>query len=137
MPGRDSATVAKALPALLKQQIDKPLREYFMEHACIRLLEQALLAGTQELEALSDGRAEEASSWEEERSRLTQQAMQLSADAPLDILRMEFQKLCDLQKRLTQAGNELRQSWQKEFMRARGESRRLAGYKQAAAHALN
>ena len=108
-----------------------------MEHACIQLLEQALLIGTQELEALNNGETEQASAREEERSRLTQQAIELSGDVPLDILLVEFQKLCDLQKRLTQAGNELRQSWQKEFMRVRGESRRMTGYKQAAAHALN
>ena len=108
-----------------------------MEYACINLLGQALRAGEQELEALSDGQPEQAAVWEEERSRLTQQALELSGDVPLEILLMEFQKLCDMQKRLTQAGNELRQSWQQEFMRARGESRRLAGYKQAAAHALS
>ena len=108
-----------------------------MDNACINLLEQALLIGEQELEALSDGRPEQAATWEEERSRLTQQALELSGDVPLEIMLMKFQKLCDMQKRLTQAGNELRQSWQQDFMRARGESRRLAGYKQAAAHALN
>ena len=110
---------------------------YFMEHACIRLLEQALLVGAQELEALSDGQLEQASAWEEERGRLTQQALEFSSDVPLEILLEKFQKLSDMQKRLTQVGSELRQSWQKEFMRVRGESRRLAGYKQAAAHALN
>jgi hypothetical protein len=108
-----------------------------MDFACINLLEQALRTGEQELEALSEGLPEQAAAWEEERSRLTQQALELSGDVPLELLLMEFQKLCDMQKRLSQAGNELRQSWQKEFMRARGESRRLAGYKQAAAHALN
>ena len=108
-----------------------------MDYACIKLLEQALLTGEQELEALSEGRPEQAAAWEAERSRLTQQALKLSDDVPLEILLMEFQKLCDMQKRLTQAGNALRQSWQQEFMRARGESRRLAGYRQAAAHALH
>ena len=108
-----------------------------MEHACIRLLEQALLIGAQELEALNSGQTEQASAWEEERSRLTQQAIELSGDVPLDVLLVEFQKLCDMQQRLIQAGNELRTNWQKEFMRARGESRRLAGYKRATAHALN
>jgi hypothetical protein len=108
-----------------------------MEYACIRLLEKALLVGEQELEALSDGQTEQASACEEERSRLTQQAMELTDDVPLDILLVEFQKLCDMQKRLTQAGSELRQGWQKELVRVRGESRRLAGYKQAAAHALH
>jgi len=108
-----------------------------MEHACIHLLDQALLIGEQELEALSDGRTEQAGAWEEERSRLTQQAIALADDVPLDILRVKFQELSVLQKRLTEAGNELRQDWQKEFMRARGESRRLAGYKQATTHALN
>ncbi|MCL2123395.1 MAG: hypothetical protein FWH34_04820 [Desulfovibrionaceae bacterium] len=108
-----------------------------MEHACIHLLEQALRIGAQELEALNSGQLEQASAREEERSRLTQQAIELSGDVPLEILLVEFQKLCDLQRCLTLAGYELRQSWQKEFMRARGESRRLAGYKQAAAHALN
>jgi hypothetical protein len=112
------------------------MREYLMEHACIQLLKQALLMGTQELEALHDGRIEQASACEEERSRLTQQAMELSGDVPLDVLQEEFRKLCDLQTRLTRAGNALRQSWQTEFMRVRGENRRLAGYKQAAAHAL-
>jgi hypothetical protein len=108
-----------------------------MEHACIHLLEQALLIGSQELEALNNGQTEHASALEEERSRLTQQAIELGGDVHLDILLETFQKLCDLQKRLTQAGNELRQSWQKDLMRVRGESRRLTGYKQAAAHALN
>ena len=108
-----------------------------MKHACIQLIEQALLIGTQELEALNDGRTEQAAACEEERSRLTQQAMELSGDVPLDILLVEFQKLCDLQKGLIQAGNALRQNWQQEFRRARGESRRLAGYKQATAHALH
>jgi len=108
-----------------------------MDYACIHLLEQALRTGEQELEALSDGLPEQAAAWEEERSRLTQQALELSGDVPMEILLVEFQRLCDMQKRLTQAGNALRQSWQKEFMRAREESRRLAGYKQAAAHALN
>jgi hypothetical protein len=42
-----------------------------------------------------------------------------------------------MQKSLIQTGNELRQNWQKEFMRARGESRRLAGYRQAMTHALH
>ena len=107
-----------------------------MEHACIELLEQALLVGEQELEALFRGETEQASARQEERSRLTQQAMELSGGVPLDILLVEFQKLCDMQKRLTQAGNELRQIWLKELMRVRRESRRLAGYKQAAAHAL-
>ena len=119
------------------RQAVPPMREYFMEHTCIHLLERALQIGEQELEALSDGQIEQASAWEEERSRLTQQAIKLSNDAPLDILLVEFQKLCDIQKRLSQAANELRQSWQKEFTRARGESRRLAGYKQATAHALH
>jgi len=108
-----------------------------MDHACINILKQALLTGEQELEALNDGRAEEAAAWEEERSRLTQQALEMSGNVPLDVLLEEFQKLCDMQKRLTQAGNALRQSWQQEFMRARGESRRLAGYKQAASYALH
>jgi hypothetical protein len=107
-----------------------------MDHACIRLLEQALLIGTQELEALSSGRAEQAAAWEAERSRLTQEAIEISGDVPLDELQAAFQQLCELQKRLTEAGNELRLNWQKEMARARGESRRLAGYKQAAAHAL-
>jgi len=108
-----------------------------MDCACIDLLAQALRTGEQELEALSDGKPEQAAVWEEERSRLTQQALELSGDVPVEILLMEFQKLCDMQTRLTQAGNALRQIWQKELMRVRGESRRLAGYKQAAAHALN
>ena len=108
-----------------------------MDHGCINILKQALLTGEQELEALNDGRAEEAAAWEEERSRLTQQALEMSGNVPLDVLLEEFQKLCDMQKRLTQAGNALRQSWQQEFMRARGESRRLAGYKQAASYALH
>jgi len=108
-----------------------------MEYACIRLFEKALLIGAQELEALRDGQTEQASAWEEERSSLTQQALQLSEGVPLDILLVEFQKLSEMQKRLTQAGNELRQGWQEERMRVRGESRRLAGYKQAAAYALN
>ena len=95
------------------------------------------MTGEQELEALNSGLPEQAAVWEEERSRLTQQALELSGDVPLEVLLMEFQKLCDMQKCLTHAGNELRQSWQKEFMRARGESRRLAGYKQAASYALN
>jgi hypothetical protein len=108
-----------------------------MEHVCIQLLEQALLTGALELEALNGGQAEQAAAWEEERGRLTQQAMELSGDVPVDRLLVQFQKLCDMQKSLTRAGNELRQSWQKDFMRARGESRRLAGYRQAAAHALS
>ena len=108
-----------------------------MDHASIRLLEQALLIGAQELNALSNGQTEQAATWEEERSRLTQQAIELSSDAPLDMLLVEFQKMYDMQKRLTQAGNELRQLWQKELARARGELRRLAGYKQATAHALH
>jgi hypothetical protein len=108
-----------------------------MEHACIHLLEQALETGEQELEALENGRTDQAAAREEERSRLTQQAMELSGDVPLDILLVEFQKLCDMQKRLTEAGNALHQGWQQEMARARGESRRLAGYKQATAHALN
>jgi hypothetical protein len=108
-----------------------------MERACIDLLKQALETGEQELAALENGRTDQASAWEEERGRLTQQALELSGDVPLEILLVEFQKLCDMQKRLTLAGNELRRSWQQEFTRARGESRRLAGYRQAAAHALN
>ncbi|MDR2696832.1 MAG: hypothetical protein LBC79_10735 [Deltaproteobacteria bacterium] len=108
-----------------------------MEHACLHLLEQALEMGEQELEALEHGRTEQASAREEERSRLTQQALELSGDVPLDILLVEFQKLCDMQKRLTQAADELRRGWRQEMARVRGESRRLAGYKQAAAHALN
>jgi hypothetical protein len=108
-----------------------------MEHACLNLLQQALQIGALELEALHDGQPEQASAWEEERSRLTQQAIELSGNVPVDILMVEFRKLCDMQTRLTQAGNELRQRWQKEFARVRGESRRLAGYKQATAHALN
>ncbi|MDR0465855.1 MAG: hypothetical protein LBH94_00705 [Deltaproteobacteria bacterium] len=107
-----------------------------MSHAGMQLLEQALLIGALELEALSAGRIEEAAAREEERSRLTLQAIELSGDVPLDMLMMEFQKLCELQKSLTQAGNELRLSRQQEMSRARGENRRLAGYKQAAAHAL-
>ena len=108
-----------------------------MAHACIDLFEQALEIGERELEALENGRTDQASAREEERSRLTQQAMELSRDVPLDILLVEFQKLCDMQKRLTLAGNALRRSWQQELTRARGESRRLAGYRQAASHALN
>jgi hypothetical protein len=108
-----------------------------MEHVCIQLLEQALATGALELEALNSGQPEQAAAWEEERSRLTQQAMELSGDIPVDRLLVHFQKLCDMQKCLTRAGNELRQNWQKDFQRARGESRRLAGYRQAAAHALN
>ena len=108
-----------------------------MEHACLRLLDQALLIGAQELEALSDGKIEQASALEEERGRLTQQALECGGDVPLEVLLVKYQKLSDIQKRLTQAGSELRQGWQKEFTRVRGESRRLAGYKQAAAHALN
>ena len=42
-----------------------------MEHACIHLLQQAMLAGAQELKALHDGRIEQASAWEEERNRLS------------------------------------------------------------------
>jgi hypothetical protein len=106
-------------------------------HVCIRLLEQALLTGEQELEALNEGQIEEAGALEEERSRLTQEAMKLADDAPLDILLVKLQKLCDMQKRLTGVINELRQDWQKEFARVRGENRRLAGYKQAMAHALH
>ncbi|MCL1985104.1 MAG: hypothetical protein FWG59_01465 [Betaproteobacteria bacterium] len=108
-----------------------------MKHACIDLIEQALLIGTRELEALNEGQTEQAAACEEERSRLTQQAMELSGDVPLDILLVELQKLCDMQKVLIQAGTLLRQNWQKEFMRVRGESRRLAGYRQAMAHALH
>ena len=108
-----------------------------MDQACINLLRQALWTGEQELDALSDGLPEQAAALEAERSRLTQQALELGGDVSLDILLAEFQKLCDMQKRLTQAGHDLRQSWQKDVMRVRGESRRLAGYKQAAAHALN
>ena len=113
------------------------LRDRLMERACIDLLEQALEMGEQELEALESGQTDLASAREEERSRLTQQALELSGDVPLDILLVEFQKLCDIQKRLTTAGNELRRSWQQELTRARGESRRLAGYRQATSHALN
>jgi len=108
-----------------------------MEHVCLHLLKQALLIGAQELDALNSGLTEQASACEEERSRLTQQAIALSGDVPLDILQVEFQNLCDMQKRLTLAGNALRQSQQKELLRAREESRRLAGYRQAAAHALH
>ena len=108
-----------------------------MDRACLHLLRRALLVGTQELEALSSGQIEEAAAREEERGRLTQQAIELSGDTPLDELLVEFQQLCELQNRLTQAGNELRLNWQKEMARVRGESRRLTGYRQAAAHALN
>ena len=114
-----------------------PIRDCLMEHACIDLLEQALEMGEQELEALEHGRPDQASAREEERSRLTQQALEISGDVPLDILLVEFQKLCDMQKRLTEAGNALYQDWQQEMTRVRGESRRLAGYRQAAAHALH
>jgi hypothetical protein len=108
-----------------------------MSHACLHLLEQALLIGMQELEALGEGQTEQAAEREEERSRLTQQAIEISGDAPLEVLLEGFRQLCELQKRLTQAGNELRQSRQQEMTRARAESRRLAGYRQATAHALN
>ena len=114
-----------------------PTQDHFMEHACIHLLEQALRTGEQELDALKDGQVEQASAWEEERSRLTHKAIKLSDDVPLDVLLVEFHKLRDIQKRLIQAVNDLRQNWQQEFTRARGESRRLAGYKQATAHALS
>ena len=111
-------------------------QDHFMEHACIRLLEQALQTGEQELDALKDGQVVQASACEEERSRLTHQAIKLSDNVPLDVLLVEFHKLRDMQKRLIQAVNELRRNWQQEFTRARGESRRLAGYRQATAHAL-
>jgi len=108
-----------------------------MEHAGLHLLKQALLIGAQELDALNNGRTEQAVACEEERSRLTQQAIALSGDVPLEMLQVEFQNLCDMQKRLTQAGNALRQRQQKELLRARAESRRLAGYRQATSHALH
>jgi len=108
-----------------------------MDHACLPLLRRALLTGARELEALRNGQIEEAAAHEEERGRLTQEAMNLSGDAPLDVLLAEFQKLSALQKSLTQVGNELRLSRQREMTRAREEGRRLAGYRQAAAHALN
>jgi len=108
-----------------------------MEHACLDLLKQALLIGEQEMIALTGGQTELASACEEERSRLTQEALTLSGDVPMDVLRVEFQKLCDLQQSLTEAGYALRKRWQKEFMRSRVEGRRLAGYKQATAHALH
>ena len=113
-----------------------PAQDYFMGHACIHLLEEALRTGEQELEALKDGQVEQASAWEEERSRLTRKAIKLSDGVPLDVLLVEFHKLRDMQKRLIQAVNELRKSWQQELSRTRGESRRLAGYRQATAHAL-
>jgi len=102
----------------------------------MHLLEQALQIGMRELEALNSGEVEQAAVWEEERSRLTQQAMECNGDTPLDALRVELQKLCDMQKRLTEAGHALRRSWQKDVMRVRGENRRLAGYRQAITHAL-
>ena len=121
----------------LRSKQATPMPDYFMEHACINLLEQALQTGEQELDALKDGQVEQASAWEEERSRLTHKAIKLSNDVPLDVLLVEFHKLRDIQKRLIQAVNDLRRDWQQEFARTRGESRRLAGYKQATAHALS
>ena len=113
------------------------MRDCRMEYACIHLLEQALETGEQELEALENGQTDQAAAWEEERSRLTQEALEISGDVPLDVLLVEFQKLCDMQKRLTRAGNELRRDLWQEMTRVRGESRRLAGYKQAAAHGMH
>jgi hypothetical protein len=107
-----------------------------MRRDCFELLEQALRIGQRELAALRDGRPEEAKEWEEERSRLTQQALEICRDAPLDMLLVEFRKLCDLQKELTHAGEALRRVWQTELIRSRRENRRLAGYGQAAAYAL-
>jgi hypothetical protein len=107
-----------------------------MEHGCFELLERALQIGRRELAALSDGKPEEAQEWEEERGRLTQQALNICRDAPLDMLLVEFQKLCDMQKELTHAGEELRRVWRADLIRSRRESRRLAGYRRTTSHAL-
>ena len=107
-----------------------------MKNLCFELLDRALLLGEEELAALNEGREEEAQEIEAERSRLTMHALEISDDLPLDALRGRLQRLGELQTRLSEAATELRRDWQQQLQRSRLENRRLAGYKQAATHAL-
>ena len=107
-----------------------------MNHICFELLNQALVLGEQELADLNEGRTEDAQEKEGKRSRLTMQALELSGDLPLDALRESLQSLSAMQKRLSEAGTELRRDWQQQLQRSRKENRRLAGYRQTVSHAL-
>ncbi len=97
----------------------------------LALLDQALMLGENELNALACGDVDAADDSAQERGKLLTRAWEQRESVQEDDLRQKLLQLQTLQGRLTSEARKLHQSLREELQRSRKESTRLAGYKRA------
>ncbi|WP_035104243.1 hypothetical protein [Desulfohalovibrio reitneri] len=98
----------------------------------VRLLDQALEMSEAELEHLMEGEFELAEQSSAERHELIRRILSMDDDAKTEQLMSKLNQLRTMQNRLTGEAKRLHDELRQDLMRARQETKRYSGYKQAA-----
>lgn len=93
----------------------------------IRLLDEALRIGTQELDALCAGDVDLADQCFEERVALTEEALRLR-DAAAEVLRGRMETLQELQNALYAEAKKLKAEVQGSLVESKKQTQRMRGY---------
>lgn len=104
-------------------------------NGAIEHIDKALRVAGQEWEALRSGDVDAALALADERAELIALACEIHPEADSGILAEKFALMRELQEGLTQEVADMREAIRTELNQARNQSRRLAGYRKAAAHA--
>ena len=102
----------------------------------MQYMEQALALGQRELAALTQGDVDEAAELAERREALAAQAWEARAMADKEGYGEQIIQMLHLQEVLRDAAQNLREDIREGLVQSRKENKRLAGYRQAVAHAL-
>ncbi len=105
-------------------------------HPCIKLLEQALSLGEQELEYLMADEVDGVEKLSEQRFSLLDEAWERQSPDCLDEFREKFLQMQDLQTRLSQEAVRLHGVLRDELNKNRQESQRRQSYEQSASLTL-
>lgn len=106
-------------------------------HPCIKLLEQALSIGEQELQYLAAGQFDEVEALSEKRFTLLDQAWERQSPDCLDEFKEKFIQMQELQGRLSREAVHLHSLLRDELNKSRQESTRRHGYQQASSQDLS
>ncbi len=102
-------------------------------HPCIKLLEQALSIGEQELQYLAAGQFDEVEALSEKRFNLLDEAWEKQSPDCLDEFKEKFIQMQELQGRLSREAVHLHAMLRDELNKNRQETTRRNGYQQASA----
>ena len=105
-------------------------------HPCIKLLEQALNIGEQELQYLAAGQFDEVEALSEKRFSLMDQAWERQSPDCLDEFKEKFIQMQELQGRLSREAVHLHSLLRDELNKNRRENTRQHGYQQTSSRDL-